>query len=91
MKLIYKIDHSALALLIGDAKNSKSFSDRAWGSISYESLCERFYNMYSTRREIPIEEIAKIINELKIEKKESFDNFALDYIEANLKGNSNIA
>jgi hypothetical protein len=90
MKLNYEINHTSLATLIGDAKNSKSFSERAWGVTNYIDLCEKFYEIFSNKKNVDIECVKKIINESKITKEQSFDNFALDYILEHIEVNSSL-
>lgn len=89
MKLSFYIDHPSLAILLGSAQNSKSFADNAWGRSSFEDVCERFYVEFTKKKEINIDLIEKILEDFRIEKKNTFDNFALDYISENLKSSAN--
>jgi uncharacterized protein YlbG (UPF0298 family) len=90
MKILYKIDHTSLAILLGDAQNSKSFADNSWGKGTYSNICEKFYQMYLNDREIDIEKISSVIETFKIDGRKSFDNFALNFVQEHLKENSNI-
>lgn len=90
MKLSYQIDHASLAILLGDAHNSKSFADRSWGISKYHDICERFYQMYTQNKTLDIDIVSKELEKLKIDGRKSFDNFALNYVQENLNKNSNI-
>lgn len=85
MKIRYEIDHPSIAILIGEAQNSKAFSDKAWGNTSFEGICERFLNVFSEKPKLDLDKAEEIIRSYKITKAAIFDNFALEHILNSLK------
>lgn len=90
MSFSYDIDHSSLATVLGEAMTSKSFADGAWGLSSFNEICQVFFEMFEKDKRINIEVVSNVIQKCKIKDGKKFDNFALEFIEEQLKSHFSI-